>query len=80
MPGVCQLQIVKELLERATGQKLFLSEAANCKFLQMIDPTQTNVLVITIDYKTEEETITCNAVIKSGDAVYLKMNSKFLIS
>ncbi len=78
LPGVCQLQMVKELLERATGKKLFLSEAANCKFLQMIDPTQTNVLVITIDYKIEAEAVTCNAVIKSGDAVYLKMNGKFI--
>ncbi len=78
LPGVCQLQMVKELLERATAQKLFLSEAGNCKFLQMIDPTQTNVLVITIDYKKEEDTVTCNAVIKSGDAVYLKMNGKFI--
>ncbi|MGE9311155.1 3-hydroxyacyl-ACP dehydratase [Niabella sp. CJ426] len=77
LPGVCQLQMVKELLERATKQKLFLAEAANCKFLQMIDPTQTNVLVITIDYKKEEDAIACNAVIKSGDAVYLKMNGKF---
>ncbi|MCH5716327.1 3-hydroxyacyl-ACP dehydratase [Niabella hibiscisoli] len=78
LPGVCQLQMVKELLEKATERKLFLSEAANCKFLQMIDPTQTNVLVITIDYKTEDEAVTCNAVIKSGDAVYLKMNGKFI--
>ncbi|WP_114790359.1 3-hydroxyacyl-ACP dehydratase [Niabella yanshanensis] len=78
LPGVCQLQMVKELLERATGQNLFLSEAGNCKFLQMIDPTQTNVLVITIDYKAEGETVACNAVIKSGDAVYLKMNGKFI--
>lgn len=78
LPGVCQLQMVKELLERATGQTLFLSEAGNCKFLQMIDPTQTNVLVITIDYKKEEDAVACNAVIKSGDAVYLKMNGKFI--
>lgn len=80
LPGVCQLQMVKELLERATTHKLFLSEAANCKFLQMIDPTQTNVLAITIDYKKEAETVTCNAIIKSGDAVYLKMNGSFSIA
>lgn len=80
LPGVCQLQMVKELLERATTDKLFLSEAANCKFLQMIDPTQTNVLAITIDYKKEAEAVTCNAIIKSGDAVYLKMSGSFSIA
>lgn len=79
LPGVCQLQMVKELLERATELQLLLSEAASCKFLQMIDPTQTNVLLITIDYKVEEAAVLCNAVIKSGEAVYLKMNGRFTI-
>ena len=79
LPGVCQLQIVKELLEKAVEQKLFLSEAANCKFLQMVDPTQTNQLIITLDYKQENSSINCNAVIKSSDAVFLKMSGRFTI-
>ncbi|MCH5599874.1 hypothetical protein [Niabella ginsengisoli] len=41
LPGVCQLQIVKELLEKGLNKTLFLSEASQCKFLQMVDPTVT---------------------------------------
>lgn len=74
LPGVCQLQIVKELLEKATGKKLFLKEAANCKFLQMIDPVQTNLLTIAIDHSTNSENITCHAVFKSGERVFFKMS------
>jgi 3-hydroxyacyl-[acyl-carrier-protein] dehydratase len=74
LPGVCQLQIIKELLERATGKKLFLSEAGSCKFLQLVDPAKTNVLLITIDYSGNDTAITANAVIKSGEVIFLKVN------
>lgn len=79
LPGVCQLQIIKELLERATGKKLFLSEAASCKFLQMVDPAKTNVLIITIDYSVNEAIVSANAIIKSGDAIFFKMNGSVFL-
>ncbi|GAB3420470.1 3-hydroxyacyl-ACP dehydratase [Niabella aquatica] len=75
LPGVCQLQIIKELLERATGKKLFLSEAGSFKFLQMVDPAKTNVLEIIIAYNFNDTSISANATIKSGAVVFLKMNS-----
>ena len=31
MPGVCMIQIIKELTERSLGQELFLSVASNVK-------------------------------------------------
>ncbi|MFT4094698.1 MAG: 3-hydroxyacyl-ACP dehydratase [Niabella sp.] len=77
LPGVCQLQIIKELLERAAGRKLLLSEAGNCKFLQMADPEKTSVLNIHIDYLPSGAGISCNAVIKSGETVFLKMTAYF---
>ena len=79
LPGVCQLQMVKELLEQAMRKKLFLSEAASCKFLQMISPEQTPALAIIINYEVLDGTVACNAVIKSKDAVHLKLNSRFAI-
>ena len=77
LPGVCQLQIVKELLEKALNKNLFLQEAASCKFLQMIDPTQTSRLNIVIDHHLVDNTISCHAVIKGGEQVFLKMNGVF---
>jgi len=79
LPGVCQLQIIKELLERATGKKLFLSEAGNCKFLQMVNPVKSNILDITIDYTLNDTIISVNAIIKSEEVVFLKMNGTFKI-
>ncbi|MDR0863631.1 MAG: beta-hydroxyacyl-ACP dehydratase [Candidatus Symbiothrix sp.] len=37
-PGVCLIQICKELMERQTGETLFLQKIHNVKFLSVIDP------------------------------------------
>ena len=38
MPGVCQIQILSELIESYIGKKLFLSEIKNVKFLYVLTP------------------------------------------
>lgn len=38
VPGVCMMQIVKELLEENFGRKLLLKQAGNIKFLNPINP------------------------------------------
>jgi 3-hydroxyacyl-[acyl-carrier-protein] dehydratase len=37
-PGVCIIQICKELMEQQIGQSLFLQKIHNVKFLSVIDP------------------------------------------
>jgi 3-hydroxyacyl-[acyl-carrier-protein] dehydratase len=37
-PGVCIIQICKELMELHTGEVLFLQKIHNVKFLSVIDP------------------------------------------
>jgi len=39
LPGVCMMQMVREMLEQQVHQKLQVSEAANMKFTAMLDPT-----------------------------------------
>ena len=43
-PGVCIIQICKELMEQRTGESLFLQKAQNVKFLSIIDPTVANTI------------------------------------
>lgn len=38
VPGVCMMEIVKELLQQQTGKALRLTNAGNVKFLQLITP------------------------------------------
>lgn len=80
LPGVCMMQIVKELTEAATGKKLFLNDAAQCKFLSMVDPRKTPELQVTIDYKEPgEHTVAIAAVLKSEEAVFFKISANLAI-
>lgn len=76
LPGVCMIQLVKELTEKATARKLFLKEVANSKFLSMIDPRQTPVLMIAIDYSATSGAIGVTAVLKADTTAFFKMTAK----
>ncbi len=54
MPGVCMLQIIKELTERATKKQLFLSVSSNIKFMAIINPDVNPILHLSI-LITEED-------------------------
>lgn len=80
LPGVCMMQLVKELTEEATGKKLFLNNAAQCKFLSMVDPRNTPQLSATIDYgQTDENTVAISAVLKSEEATFFKMSAQLAV-
>lgn len=80
LPGVCMLQIIKELTEKATGKKLFLTEAAQCKFLSMADPVKTPSLIAAVHYRqTDAATITINGTLKSGTATFFKIAAQLTI-
>lgn len=80
LPGVCMVQIAKELMEKAIEKKLFMYKADSCKFLSMVDPRISPNLQFIIDYTFTEEGINTIAVLKNNDAVFLKMNCSYRIS
>lgn len=49
VPGVCMLQILKELVEKATETKLYIKECSNVKFMALINPEVHSELKIAID-------------------------------
>lgn len=48
LPGVCMLQIVKELSENSVNKKLQLVRADHLKFLQLVNPNENKTLKIGI--------------------------------
>jgi 3-hydroxyacyl-[acyl-carrier-protein] dehydratase len=48
-PGVCNIQMIKELVERITGKQLLLEYIARCKFTALITPHQHRELQIRIE-------------------------------
>jgi len=55
VPGVCMVQIVKELMEELAGKKLLLARAQQVKFLQLLVPVRDEPVQVHIAW-TESET------------------------
>ena len=54
VPGVCQMQMIKEILEQNTGRSTNLIKAADMKFLAVIDPQKNNLIHASIKITTGE--------------------------
>ena len=74
-PGVCMLQILKELTEQATNTNLFIKECSNVKFMALINPEVNAVLAITIDINKVEENFKIKASANFHETVALKVNA-----
>ncbi|KQT22455.1 3-hydroxyacyl-ACP dehydratase [Chryseobacterium sp. Leaf404] len=73
-PGVCMMQIVKELTEEFTGKKLFLKSASNVKFMAIINPFETPKLTMQLDIKEVENEVKVKNTTAFGETIALKMS------
>jgi 3-hydroxyacyl-[acyl-carrier-protein] dehydratase len=73
VPGVCQVQMIKELTSVILEKDVILSQSDNIKFLSMIRPAETPVLKVSIDIR-EKETGSWNVTgtISKDEQVFLK--------
>lgn len=79
MPGVCMIQIVKELTEEAIGKDLFLSVSSNIKFMAIINPENNPDLQLAIDFTEENGEVKVKNTTSFEDTVALKLNAVFKI-
>lgn len=80
LPGVCMIQIIKELTERAMGRELQLSVASNVKFMAIINPETDPELLMELVITGEENLIKVRNTTSFGDTIALKLNATFKIS
>ena len=76
-PGVCMLQIIKEITERVVSKKLFMATSSNVKFMAIINPENTPELMLTIDITTTEDGYKIKNTSKFNDTVALKLSATF---
>ena len=77
VPGVIQLQIIKELLEKDLSVNLMIKEVIMAKYLNMITPEENPVLEITIENRLNETgDYLINAVISKDDIIFTKLKAK----
>ncbi len=78
VPGVCMLQIIKELLEGALDKALRLSNANELKFLTVINPAQHKLIHAEVIYTGDIATgISINARLYLNQVIFFKCKAIF---
>ncbi|WP_422082329.1 3-hydroxyacyl-ACP dehydratase [Ulvibacterium sp.] len=79
MPGVCMIQIIKELTEKATGKQLFLKVSSNIKFMAIINPEENDILHLILNISTDEREVKVKNTTTFQDTLALKLSATFQI-
>jgi 3-hydroxyacyl-[acyl-carrier-protein] dehydratase len=75
VPGVCMMQLIKELVEVSTKTKLNLREADNIKFLSVIDPHVNSVLNAAISLSKRESDLIVTASLFADTVTFFKLKA-----
>jgi 3-hydroxyacyl-[acyl-carrier-protein] dehydratase len=79
VPGVCLVQIIKELVENNIGKRLNLKKADNIKFMNFVNPLENDILYFTLSLKKETE-VYAKSTISFEDKVFLKFGGSFVLA
>jgi 3-hydroxyacyl-[acyl-carrier-protein] dehydratase len=74
VPGVCMLQMVKDLMEDELHKSIQLQSIGNVKFTAVVNPAQNPELDIKISYELSDgKSYKINSIISSKEVVFLKI-------
>ena len=80
VPGVCMMQMIKEILETVIDKQTNLVQAADMKFLAVINPLENNLIHASIKYATDETgAINIVASLFKDELVHFKCKAKFVL-
>ncbi len=79
MPGVCMMQIIKEITEDIVDSKLFMQKCTNVKFMALINPEVNYRLNLELIISQENEIIKVKNKTKFEDTLALKMSAQYRI-
>ena len=78
VPGVCMMQMIKEILEQVIGKQTNLVKAADMKFLAVINPQENNLIHASIKYAADESgAINIVASLFKDELVHFKFKGQF---
>jgi|SRR5690554_192525 len=79
MPGVCMIQMIKELTENEVGEELFLTRSTNIKFMAIINPETNPDLELTIDITKDNGELKVKNTTTFEETVALRLNATFSV-
>ena len=74
LPGVCMLEIIREIMEEHTKQKLRISKAPLVKFLAMIVPHKNSSFVVEAHLNQKDGKMLVSGKIFHETAIFMKYN------
>ena len=78
VPGVSQVLMVKEILNRCLNLNLQLISSKSIKFLAMITPNEIETLQLSISYKKEaDNSYKVNALLYGNETNFLKLKGNY---
>lgn len=78
VPGVCQVEMIREIAMEILKKPLFLGKSDNIKFLSMINPIIHPILDVDLDIKIRSDhEYDIAAVIRSEELIFLKFKGTF---
>lgn len=78
VPGVCMMQMIKEIMEQVFGKKTNLVTASEMKFLAIIDPQENTNIQAALKYNIEETgKIAVTATLFKEERIYFKFKGLF---
>jgi len=78
VPGVVQVQIIKDLMERKTGKSLLLIQGKNIKFLSVISPLEHPQVDVTIRFQiADDHSIKVQAILQWSEKIFSKFTGTF---
>lgn len=81
VPGVCMMQMIKETLELVIGKETNLVQAADMKFLAVINPLENNLIHASIKYAADETgAINIVASLFKDELVHFKFKGQLEVS
>jgi 3-hydroxyacyl-[acyl-carrier-protein] dehydratase len=78
LPGVCTVQIIRELLEKSIQKSLRMTRAGNIKYLGFVNPFTMPLLTFQLQIKPADATsITCSAIVSARGVIVCSFKGEF---
>lgn len=81
VPGVCQIQIITELMEMLLRKKLYLSEVKNIKYILVLVPNNEEIIEVSFNkISKDEDSVRVSVTVSFNNKVYSKLSLEYLYS
>ena len=78
LPGVCTVQIIRELLEQSVHKSLRMTKAGNIKYLGFVNPLIMSLLTFQLQIKPSDDgNIACSATVSSQGVSVCSFKGEF---